>query len=154
MNLKEHVRRAVYSCFPEFDPAGEARSWPSVVLLQLSNLREQLMTVGAAVQQLAATPRRGTVVLLAPDSFRGPRFSSQTLLEGSSSRVREGTTMHLEIPLHWPLPAGGWVVSHGCVLTDVFVGNQHQGIGPESNYCQLSDEVSLGVRLAVRVRFD
>lgn len=161
LNIKDRVRRAVYACFPEIDPEAGARSWVSNALDQLSFLRSDLTSVWSVVQTLSKQQRRGTVVLLAPEGFKGPRFLSQTVTLGEPRTTQtfhygsSGTEMTVPFEtLHWPLPPGGWIVAHGCRLSDVFVANKAQATTPGAEYCQLSDEVALGVRLQVRVRFE
>lgn len=153
--VKDRIRAAVYGCFPEFDvgPEAGARSWPAAMQNDIRGMSERMTKFVAFVHATLSLmeKRRGTVVLLAPDGFAGPRFLSHTVV---ANREASGTEMQIPIPLYHPMKPGGWVVSHGCTLSDVFVGNTSQARGPESNYCMISDEVPIGQVLQVRVRFD
>ncbi len=160
LNIKERVRRAVYQCFPEMDIDSGARSWPSTMLDRLRSLNDRLASLSAAVQ-VAAHQRRGTVVLLPPAEFKGLKFLSQTVVgvgSGGSEKnflSSAGTTVTVCFEhLGFFLPPGGWIVAHGCQLDDVFVGNQSQTKAPAGEFCQITDELPLGVRLHARVRFD
>ena len=155
LNPKQRLRSFVYDCFPELAPSGD-ESWPSTMLHRLASTSERMSTLVTLVQVGMNQKRRGTVVLLPPEGFTGPRFLSLTVVStgrtpsfGSSDH-----TAQVQFPLHWFLPAGGWVVSHGCSLVDVFVGNKHQSTGPDSLYCLLSDPVEIGMYLGARVCFD
>lgn len=163
MNLRQSVRTVVLGCFPELDTDAGRRSWTGTVLEHLESIRERVHATGRAVDALRARKPRGTLVLLAPEGFEGPRFLSQSFVAGDvglGQRLSYGgypASMTLTVPiegLHWRLPPGGWIVAHGCRLSEVFVGNRSQTTSPDANFCQLSDEVALGVKLQVRVRFD
>ena len=152
-DIKKLVRSLVYDCFPEIAPGGDD-SWPSTMLHRLALTSERLAALCTLVQ--GSAKRRGTVVLLPPKEFKGPGFMSMTVVSTGrepthGSLSEEG---RVQFPMHWSLPAGGWLVSHGCTLVDVFVGNQHQNQAPDSNYCLLTDEAPLGMQLQARVRFD
>ncbi len=158
MNWKQRLRHIVYDAFPELDYT-VGGSWPQTIARDQRNVSQRLASICSLLERPEI--RRGTVVLLAPEGFEGPRFLSQTVTDGPEARAQRfhstsGSGMEITIPfpLHWPLPKGGWIVSHGCLLSDVFVGNQHQTMGPDGNFCQLRDDVALGVQLRVRVRFD
>ena len=152
-DVKRRVRAWVYGCFPELDVDSGATSWPGMVLDRLALTSERVASLVTLLQ--GGQKRWGTVVLLPPPSFEGPKFMSQTV---ATTRQFHGLASSEEaqigFPMHWPMAPGAWVVTHGCSLRDVFVGNKHQTTGPEGTYCQISDEVSLGVQLQIRVRFE
>lgn len=145
LKLKERIRRVVYDSFPEIDPE-RSRSWVSQILDQLSLLREDLRSLARG---LTTQKRRGSLVLLAPVEFEGPRFHSLSV----TGRSGEEVTIPFE-HLHWKLPPGGWVVAHGCTLSGVYVGNQVQAQAPGCEFCLLTDELALGGRLQARIRFE
>ena len=151
-DAKDRIRSWVYGCFPELD-GSRSTSWPALVLDQLSLASERVARLVTLLQ--GSQKRWGTVVLLPPPSFEGPKFMSETV---ATTRQFHGLASPEEVqvrfPMHWPLGPGAWVVTHGCSLRDVYVGNKSQTTGPEGTYCQITDEAGLGVQLQIRVRFE
>jgi hypothetical protein len=169
--LRKKARQWFFETFPEFDPGEESFS------NRLMNLNLQLAALRSPPKQ---EPRLATVVLLmdpppraelsqervaellaqgASQPFgppRPPRFlSGSVLLPPSNGESRWGhsepETM-VEMPIYWEIPAGSWLVAHGCKLARVHAGNAHQDTGPSSQFCQLSDPVPMGVRLTIHVK--
>ena len=150
MNVKERIRSAVFQCFPEYDVAGQATSWPSAVLSEARLTSERVAGVATLLHAMLTGERRGTVVLLAPEGFKGPRLLSKSFVGKGL-----GSTVQIPFELYWALPPGGWIVAHGCTLSDVFVGSQSQTQGPDAgSFCLITDETPIGQRLSVRIRFD
>ena len=153
LNAKNAIRSWVYGCFPELDVDSGAASWPGKILDRLDLTSERVANLVTLLQ--GGQRRWGTVVLLPPASFEGPKFMSQTVAVTSQFRgLASSEEVQFGFPMHWPLPPGAWVVTHGCSLRDVFVGNKSQTTGPEGTYCQITDEAGLGVQLHIRVRFE
>ena len=149
LKIKERIRSAVYQCFPEVDPEAGAKSWVDTMLGQLSFLRMDVTGLIPLVRGLSQQKRYGTVVLLPPAEFPGLKFLSQTV-----AVAEKGALQVCFEDLGFALPAGGWVIAHGCQLSNVFVGNQSQTKAPGGEFCQITDPVPLGSRLHARVRFD
>lgn len=149
-DVKKLVRRLVYDCFPEFDIDSGARSWPGMIVSQLNLTSDRVANLVTLLQGLERRKLYGTVVVLAPESFEGPKFLSKTVTTTPQIQdLQFGFS-----PLHWPMAPGAWVVAHGCTLLDVYVGNRSQASGPESSYCRITDEIPLGAQLQIRVRFE
>jgi hypothetical protein len=56
----------------------------------------------------------------------------------------------------WPIPAGSWVVGSGCLLTQIFIGNELQDVesgikGLPVRMLRLRDPVGVGMRLRAQV---
>lgn len=155
LDVKKLVRRLVYDCFPEFDLDSGARSWTGMIVCQLNLTSDRVANLVTLLQGRAHRKLYGTVVVLAPESFEGPKFLSKTVtttpqLQGLCSTE----DLQFGVPLHWPMAPGAWVVAHGCTLLAVYVGNRAQASGPDAGYCQISDEIPLGAQLQIRVRFE
>jgi hypothetical protein len=168
--IRKKARQWFFETFPELDPGEEClgsrlvsinlqlaalRTPPkaatrvaTVVLLVEPPLQQEPQPEGAAELMLDGRP-------LVAFSARPPRFiSGSTVITPSTIESRWGSEPEysVELPLHWAIPAGSWLVAHGCTFARVHVGNQHQDTGPHGQFCQLSDRVPLGVRLTVRVK--
>ena len=93
----------------------------------------------------------GTILVLWNEPDGTPRCASRTIRLAHGA----GTTVEHEesFRFNWPIPAGAWVVAHGCAFRSVHNGMLAEDLGPapRGKLVCLREGVSLGRLLSVVV---
>lgn len=100
------------------------------------------------LQQRPPRTLTGTVLVLWKSEAGAPSCLSESVeFDPSVRNVRT-------IETNFPIPAGAWVVSLGCTLAGVYIGNEMQdlGINSRSPVVVLRYPVDPGVRLTVSLK--
>lgn len=110
----------------------------------------------AELAQRALVPRNFGQVLILWSDAGTPACISRTvrLSTPGSTALSEDTTQEVEIPVHRerPIPAGAWIVSHGCDLFAVQVGTYNADMKPRSRMIATSHQAEVGDLIRVTVQ--
>lgn len=111
----------------------------------LRDVRARLLDMFDWIRRPPSLPRVTVLVLWAPSEY-SPGCASLSGELGSTIEFRADA---------YPIPAGAWVVGHGCELGHVFVGHQLQN-GAGTLGCgaalRIADSLQLGAVMRVMTR--